>query len=185
MEESGKEPSPPKLLLTRLSDGHCPCITRAFGRYLAEAASVCLHHHDQILVRRVEVVGDFEASFLLRRLAVSDQMSRTLADLTVTTELGAVAIAILLVEELTEYQAVYRSATSTGIDYWLADQDDEELGLTARLESSGLLDGGEVQRKRRIREKLKQTERSDATGLPVVVVVVDFRDLVAEVAKRS
>ena len=179
-----KQPSS-QLSLTRLADGHCPCITKAQGRHLAEAASVCIENRQHPSSKLLKVIGDLEAIFLLSRLRVTDQMVRALADLTVATADGAVAIAICIVEELTEYQAVFRSAIGTGHDYWLADKANDDMKFSARLECSGTLQGGEQERKRRVREKLKQTERSDATGIPAIVVVVDFSDLVAQVAKKT
>ncbi len=184
MNKNGKTERPRKLSLRRLADGHCPCITKALGRYLAEAASVCIENRRHPASKPLNVVGDYAAIFLLNRPRVSDQMVRTLADLKEATEFGAVAIAICVVEELTEYQAVHRSAISTGVDYWLADKASEDLRLSARLECSGTLQGGEQERKRRVREKLKQTKQSDATGIPALVVVVDFSDLVTEVATK-
>ena len=184
MSGNGKDDPQRTLALNRLADGHCPCITKAQGRHLAEAASVCIANRQHPPSKRLAVVGDLTAIFYLKRLRVSSQMSRSLADLSVATELGAVAIAICVVEDLTNYQAVYRSATATGIDYWLADKTSDDLGFSARLECSGTLQGGETERKRRIRDKLKQTKQSDGTGLPAIVVVVDFSDLVAQVAKK-
>lgn len=185
MNKNGNAERPPKLSLHKLADGHCPCITKALGRHLAEAASVCIENRRHPASKPLNVVGDYVAIFLLNRPRVTDQMVRTLADLQEATEFGAVAIAICVVEELTEYQAVYRSAISTGVDYWLADKASEDLGFSARLECSGTLQGGEQERKRRVREKLKQTKQSDASGIPALVVVVDFSDLVSEVATRS
>jgi len=186
MTREGVEPIPRRLLLTRLADGKCPCITRARGRSLAEAASYCLLNNERSLIRILEVVGDFPAKFALRRLDVTGQMSRMLADRQEATEDGGAAIAVLLVEELTSWKAVFRSPKGSGVDYWLSGRDSEDLAFEARLECSGLLDGGgESKRKQRVRAKLKQTESSDDTGLPAVVIVVDFRDMVAEVVQKS
>jgi hypothetical protein len=173
-----------KLSLNRLAEGKCPCITKGQGRYLAEAASVCIDDQGHALVSKLGVLGDHDKVFDLRRLAVQDQMSRALADLKEATEFGAEALAILLVQELTEFQAVLRAVTMTGVDYWLADKDDADLALSGRLEVSGTLAGGEAERKKRVREKLKQTSQSDSRGIPAMVVVVEFGDLIAEVVKK-
>jgi len=186
MTKNGPEGTQRKLSLIRLADVHCPCITKAQGRHLAEAASVCIENRQHSSSKTLDVIGDLAAIFLLSRPRVTDQMVRALADLTEATGFGAAAIAICIVEELTEYQAVYRSAIGTGHDYWLSDKAADDLSFSARLECSGTLQGGERERKRkrRVREKLKQTEQSDATGIPAIVVVVDFSDLVAQVAKK-
>lgn len=184
MSKNRPEGTHRKLSLIRLADGHCPCITKAQGRHLAEAASVCIENRQHSSSKTLDVIGDLAAVFLLSRPRITDQMIRSLADLTEATGFGAAAIAICIVEELTEYQAVHRSAIGTGHDYWLSDKADDDLSFSARLECSGTLQGGERERKRRVREKLKQTEQSDATGIPAIVVVVDFSDLVAQVAKK-
>ena len=173
-----------KLSLHRLADGKCPCITAAQGRYLAEAASICIDHQQHTLTAALEVVGDAPEVFDLRRLQVNDQMARALADLKEATEFGAAGIAILLVEETTEFHAVQRAVNSTGIDYWLSEKDDPDLAFSARLEVSGSLSGGGSERKKRVRQKLKQTEQSDGRGLPAIVAVVEFGELVAEVVKK-
>ena len=184
MNKNGKQKVPPKLSLTRLADG-LPCLTKAQGRHLAEAATVCIENRRHPATKTLDVVGDLQAVFLLNRPRMTDQMARSFADLIEATELGATAIAICVVQELTVYQAVWRSAVGTGVDYWLAEKTSDDMRLSARLECSGTLDGGERERKRRVREKLKQTEPSDATGIKAFVVVVDFRDLAAQVAIKS
>ena len=159
MSKNGTKENHRKLSLVRLADGHCPCITKALGRYLAEAASVCIDNRQHSASKTLDVVGDLTAIFLLSRPRVTVQMARALADLTEATGFGAVAIAICVVEELTEYQAVFRAAIGTGHDYWLANKVSDDMAYSARLECSGTLQGGEAERKRRVREKLRQTDR--------------------------
>jgi hypothetical protein len=173
-----------KLSLYRLADGKCECIPKGKGRFLAEAASVCIAKEGHPLISALKVVGDHSAIFDLRRLPVDDQMVRAFKDPREATEFGAEGIAISLVSEITEFQAVERAVTSTGIDYWLADKYDDELRLTARLEISGIKSGGEAERKRRVRGKLEQTKQSDDRGIPAMVVVVEFGGLVAEVVNK-
>jgi hypothetical protein len=182
-KEKPKE-SHAKLSLLKLAEGKCPCITKGQGRHLAEAASVCIDERGHPTVSKLEVLGIHPTFFDLRRLAVNDQMSRALADLKEATELGAAALAILLIEELTEFQAVERAVAPNGVDYWLSDKDDPNLLWSARLEVSGTLAGGQTERKKRIKQKLKQTDQSDGRGIPAMVVVVEFGELVAEVVKK-
>ena len=93
-------------------------------------------------------------------------------------EHGAEALALLLVREKTDYTAIRRSVTSTGIDYWLGYQqtaDDQIFDNSARLEVSGILRSSLTNKvKYRVKAKRKQTERSDSTSLPAFVVVVEF-----------
>lgn len=104
-------------------------------------------------------------------------------------ELGTVAIALLLVREKTEYSAIRRSVTSTGIDYWLASANDEKDQIfsheSARLEVSGILRKSRTNRVAyRVNQKQKQTERSDYTSFPAFVVVVEFSQPEAELSRR-
>jgi hypothetical protein len=106
-------------------------------------------------------------------------------------EHGAEAIALLLVREKTDYTAIQRSVTSTGIDYWLGYKDDVVSGQifsprSARLEVSGILRQNETNRlKARMGRKVKQTKRSDNATFPVYIVVVEFSQPVAEVRFRN
>ena len=86
----------------------------------------------------------------------------------------AVAIAIAIIIELTEYIIVRRARKKTGFDYWLGHKKD---CFEARLEISGVLAGGQSQIDSRLQEKLGQMEQSDDTRLPgyAVVVQVPYR----------
>jgi hypothetical protein len=105
-------------------------------------------------------------------------------------EQGAEAIALLLVREQTDYTAIQRSVTSTGIDYWLGYKDDIISGQifspsSARLEVSGILRQSEANRLRaRVQRKIQQTKRSDSATFPAYIVVVEFGQPVAEVTFR-
>ncbi len=104
-----------------------------------------------------------------------------------STELGAMAIAVLLSGKEIGYSAIQRSVKGTGIDYWLGDGDDPHFQNKARLEISGILkaSGNNVERavKARVNQKLRQTERSDGS-LPAYVIVVEFGSPLADAQKR-
>src|SRR5271167_4337074 len=57
------------------------------------------------------------------------------------TENGAVGVAILLVDRLTDYHIVQRSWKKTGFDYWLGFKDAVVFQGCARLEVSGIRQG--------------------------------------------
>ena len=105
-------------------------------------------------------------------------------------EHGAEAIALLLVREQTNYTAIQRSVTSTGIDYWLGYKEDVIDGQifssrNARLEVSGILRQSAANRvQERVRRKIQQTKRSDSATFPAYIVVVEFSQPVAEVTFR-
>ena len=118
--------------------------------------------------------GHYETSFALDWPATTDQLRREWADPQEATENGAVAVAILLADIMTEYYVIERSYKSTGIDYWLGKKDEFFLQKAARLEASGIRNGERHSVDARVKAKLKQSEQSKSTGLPVVVVVVEF-----------
>lgn len=102
---------------------------------------------------------------------------------------GAVAIALLIVREFTDYTALKRSVTKTGIDYWLCYKSGSSQIFgkeSARLEVSGILKenaGNTVKRRRK--KKIDQTKQSDDTLFPVYVVVVEFSKPKAEMVLRN
>ena len=106
---------------------------------------------------------------------ITEVEKRTWSDLQETTEKGAEGMAALLVTRYTPYKIIHRAAKGTGIDYWLGHQDALlPFQDAARLEVSGILKGTRTQLKSRTLMKIKQTEQSDDTDLPVYVVVMEF-----------
>lgn len=104
-------------------------------------------------------------------------------------EYGAEAISFLLIRELTEYTAIERAATGTGIDYWLGRKKRSGKNIftysDARLEVSGILketDSNTVVK--RIKEKLKQTHPTDDT-FPVFISVVEFSQPHAQMVLKN
>jgi hypothetical protein len=92
------------------------------------------------------------------------------------TEEGAEAIALLVAVDRTEYTAVERASTSTGIDYWLGYKDNlnNPFKRAGRLEISGILKESETNTvKIRVKRKLAQTLPTDST-FSVYVIVVEF-----------
>jgi hypothetical protein len=75
-------------------------------------------------------------------------------------------------------------AESTTV-WWfrLGKKEDDLFQNAARLEVSGIRRGPALV-SARVRAKLKQTSQSDATGLPAIVVVVEFGTPVAEIGQK-
>jgi hypothetical protein len=172
--------------LRQLSKG-IPALTAAMGAVHAQNAAVCLENqgHDQSC--QLAVPADQERKYWLRRHRVTKQMRRAYADSREATDRGACGIAILVVREMTGLTVLERAVIGNGIDYWLAPEgDDSELPFqrTARLEVSGILHGTDADITTRKKQKRKQTEQSDGTGLPAYAVVVEFSRPVVEVEKR-
>jgi len=164
-----------------------PGLTVAHGQSLAEQAAVCFDHcgHGKGVILNVK--GWKDCTYCLICPEVTDQVRRTHNDLQVATEHGAYAVAICTVSDLTGFLIVLRSRKGSGFDYWIGRNHDSDgvcLKGKARLEVSGTLRGPTDEVERRLREKCKQTERSDSTGLPAFVVVVQFDEPLAKVVKR-
>lgn len=102
------------------------------------------------------------------------------------TEDGAEAIGILLSIERTDYTAIERATTTTGIDYWLGykDNPNNPFKRAGRLEISGIFKESETNTvARRVEGKLIQT-RPTAHTFPVYVVVVEFGKPYATMVKK-
>lgn len=178
-------PTPPLLDLRKFGEGPgLPALTVAAGRFLAEAAAVCLESQGHVPGVTLAARAPDPVAFTLQWPEVSDQTRRTFNDMQDATEFGACGIAILLVLALTGFTVVERSRKGTGFDYWLGHPTGLPFQNKARLEVSGILRGTEGQIAARMREKLKQTEASDETLLPAYAVVVEFSRPRAEVGKR-
>lgn len=172
--------------LRQLESG-IPALTQALGRVHAEAAAVCLENqgHQEpasLQVRKIET-----PKYDLRWPAITDTMRRAYEDMERATELGAYGVAILLVKDQTGLTAVRQSRKGTGFDYWLGpDGTDDQLVFqdAARLEVSGILSGTDSQFLTRVKQKLKQTQPSDSSGLPAYACVVEFSRPQAEIATK-
>jgi hypothetical protein len=90
------------------------------------------------------------------------------------TEDGAYAMAICLAMEITNTTVILQARRRTGFDYWLGESEDSLFQNMSRLEVSGILDGDDSEISTRVRLKQEQTQKSDATGLPAYVCVVEF-----------
>jgi hypothetical protein len=161
-----------------------PGLTATAGRFLAEAAAVCLErcgHGEQF---DLPVVGFANQSYPASRSSVDDQMKRTYGDMQEATEHGACAVAILVTKELTKFTVIERSMKGTGFDYWVGEDEQLPFQDKTRLEVSGILCGKLADIERRVREKCHQTERSDGMGLAALVFVVEFSQPIVKVIKR-
>ena len=165
-----------ELDLENLASGLGGLNPRVTGFY-AEAAAICLseegHRNGQLLT----VHGIIKDLVRLLWDALPDQAFNSWKDQEVATEFGAVAIALLLIEEFTEYTVRMQSRKRTGFDYLLGlksgDGGDASPDGFARLEVSGIRNGrfGDIQR--RLHQKLARAQRFDQS-LSIFVIVVEF-----------
>ena len=171
--------------LDRLSNDFGPGLSSAGGAYIAEAAAVCLDSRGHASGIQLPTQGHFQRAYLLRFGPVTDQERRTHADLEVATENGAYALSILIIESCTGLSVVERSRKGTGFDYWLGHGNGSDMPFVdkARLEVSGIREGGPQDIDRRVSAKLRQVSPSDGR-LSAYIVVVEFSAPVAKVAKK-
>lgn len=176
----------PKILdLKFLSHGSVPAISKAVGAMLAEAGGVCLEAEGHNPTADLTVTGNITGNFLLNWSPIPRDVLRSWQDEQYTTEQGACAVAVLLADQELDYRVIRTSARGTGFDYWMGDADTELFQDKARLEVSGIRQGTTGQIHQRVRQKLRQTKKSDSSGLPVYVVVVEFGQPRAQVKERS
>jgi len=93
------------------------------------------------------------------------------------TQFGAEAVALLISIKITEFDAVERSMTKSGIDYWLgysSDGPDKPFQRASRLEISGIFEESKTNKvSSRVKSKTAQTHPTDLFS-PAYVVVVEF-----------
>jgi hypothetical protein len=174
-----------KLLLSDLKAG-IPALTEVAGAYMVEACLVCMEDQSHQSGVLLSVAGTFSAEYSINwEGTVTDSMRRYWKDEEVTTEHAAYGIAILLVRELTGYTAVERSSKGPGFDYWLGNNTDDDLIFQnmARLEVSGIRSGSDKSVGQRVKQKLKQTERSDG-DYPAYIAVIEFSKPMSQVVKK-
>lgn len=175
-----------ELNLDDLSNGKIPGITQRLGGSLAEAGSVCLESEGHAQGVQLTVRGDVNNRYSVRWHPVDDQAHRAWGDTTEATEYGAAGIAALLTERALPYTIIERSMKDTGFDYWLGDgASDLPMEHVARLEVSDIRHGNDRDIRRRVKDKLKQTDRSDSVFLPAYVILVEFGNPLAEVRKNE
>ena len=150
----------------------------AVGAYFSEASALCFA--DQFHESGIELkVGGVNRSFYVYwDCQITDQTRRSFADQDELTELGAVGVAILLILEIqSELTILSRSAKGTGFDYWLCNKE-QQIPFSkgaARLEISGIMTRNEKNNiKYRLKNKIKQIQQSDDSGLPAYIVIVEF-----------
>ena len=184
MGNLGSDASLGILDLSDLGTGAVPAITQALGNMLAEAAGVCLESQGHMPGAPLMVRGYINDSHVLVWPTITEQALRAWNDLEYTTHHGAAGIAVLLADRKLDQTVIEASRKGTGIDYWLGDESDETFQHKARLEVSGIRRGDDQVLRGRVRQKLRQTDRSDDSGLPAYIIVVEFGRPLAEVREK-
>lgn len=162
-----------------------PAIDPGLGREFALTAGICLEKQGHSQGVALSVRGHIEGNEALSWPPITQQAILSF-DRDEATERGATGIAVLLLRQRIGLVTIRRGAIGEGIDYWMgqADAAPESAQPVARLEISGTLYGGAADIRSRVRKKLEQTAPTDDTLLPAYVVVVGFRQPVAEVRRK-
>lgn len=150
----------------------------------SEAASVCLDNQGHGSGKEIKIEGDLEGQFKLVWKEVTDQMRRSRNDLEDAVEGGAYRLAMLVIEKLTSLKVTKQSQKRTGFDYWLGEGNEDGVQGLARLEVSGILKGTRGQINQRLKEKMRQTQKSDNLKIPAYIVIVEFSQPIMKIKKR-
>lgn len=173
-----------KMLLDELENG-LPGVSKAWGKFLCEASSLCLSLKNHASGVEMQIKGDAETRFqVFWNNEITGQTRRAWNDTQELTEYGAAGIAILLIQEMTDFVVIRRGVKGEGIDYWLGYKTDKEpFQDAARLEVSGIFEGNEAKIKARLKQKKAQTFPTDK-DYPAYIVIVEFSEPVSHLEKK-
>jgi hypothetical protein len=152
---------------------------------MEHACTYCLSEQGHVGGVFLEVTGDTPRRYVLQIPPLTEQISAEFAADERATELGACGIAVLLARRMLNFPNIERARRGGGFDYWLGNEPDVyPFQHNARLEVSGIRSGGELEIKRRVRQKERQTAASDHTRLPAYAAIVEFSAPLAHVSRR-
>lgn len=172
------------IVLEDLKRGY-PGLDEDAGATHRKAAMVCLDSKDHKSGVHCEMKSLKETLSMLRitwNEAVTRQMKNTRYDRREATEMGAAGVAILVILAFTEYTVLRRMDIDekTGMDYWLSKSANAN-NLTenfllgdARLEVAGRRSASTDTVRRIVQSKLDRSTKSDVTGTPAYVIVMEF-----------
>ncbi len=165
-----------------------PVIPEEAVPFYKQNCMVCLDNqgHQSGVALHVDKDGEYKEFAIVWLGEVTDQMRQNqYTDLVKATDFAACTIALLLISELSPYQAIEQSIIGTTIDYYLIPREQDEtliFNRAARLEVSGILYESESNTvTRRVREKLKRLKPEG--DLPDYVIVVEFSKPRSQVVK--
>ena len=179
MAKDKKKKAMDQISLNELRDGSClayPAPTSHWSS-CAAAASYCLavnRHEPPETSMFIEWVEIAEASLIWEHPGTAECLGWK--DRQIAVEWGAYGIAALLICRLTPYKVLERARKNGGFDFWLSEIDDSEalpFQHSARMEVSGIMRGNHNRINERVRKKLVQIARSNASK-PRYVAVIEF-----------
>ncbi len=168
------------LNLNSLHDG-IPALSSGRAHMLKESCIWCLDecdHYNGVTIKAFNCGTKEKLSICWEDKLIDLESIKRAYNRDDAIEYGAEAISFLLIRECTNYTAIRRAATGTGIDYWLGNKKVRGNNIfnktDARLEVSGILkETASNSIQKRVKEKLKQTTPTDNT-FPVFVTVIEF-----------
>jgi len=152
----------------------------------SEAAAVCLdfHQHPQEIIIKASF-NNVNREFKLIWKKVTPKIRASRNDMGYSVESGAYCLAMMVLKELTDFTTVKQSKKGTGFDYWLSKAPSSNgLQEQARMEVSGILKGTVGQINQRLKEKIKQTQKSDSMKIPAFIVIVEFSTPLLKIVKK-
>lgn len=171
------------LNLDSLYQSIIPVISAEAAGFYIENCMVCFHsqgHNSGIQMRVLDSDATEKYCEVRWSASITDKLLRSHA-LRQATDHAACAIALLLIQKLTEFAAIEMAPIGTTVDYYLVPQGREEddfliFNGTARLEISGILQESPTNSvESRIKEKLKRLLPDyDDDNHPTYVIVVEF-----------
>lgn len=176
-----------ELSLDSLRQGHT-IITPDSAGYFIENCKVCFHNQNHTSGVKLRVQYDESTSFfrVVWQGDVTSSMLRAWGkEQKTNTEVGAIALTMLLMAELTNYQAIAGAGYGTGMDYALTDQPQDEMmifnEITAFLEITGIATQTRHNTvNERISEKKSRVDRVRGKSgnllgsLPAIISCVEF-----------
>lgn len=174
-----------QLLDVQYIHSNIPGITDAIAQYLHESCEVCLKFHGHLPGVLLSLDGNLAPSQslpLIWKQSLPNNAPQAHADLQDSTEDGAVALALLLVTNYTEYAVVSRAPKGEGFDYFLQPKNQLQnqlrlnesnfLSLSYHLEVSGILkETRNNSRIQRLQEKRQRFQKFETKGINLVIIV--------------
>jgi hypothetical protein len=150
-----------------------PNLLEEWLRAVAKAAAICLEDQGHPGSCKLRLSGDFTGTSTLKWASLSQDAYNTWNDRDEAVENGACCIAIILAPKITGMPAIHKAKKGGGYDYFVAEQD--ALPFSGyRLEVSGIACCRGSDLATRVRDKHRQLEQSDDSGIPGLVIVTEF-----------
>ncbi len=167
-----------KIMLSSLANG-IEGVTKGFGGYMMECAGYSFMQQNHVSGVRLKVKTDKQDQIfeVYWNTMMSSTLKKTTADSQRTVEFGAMGLAILLTLKLTKYKCFETSSKGSGIDFWLYEEESDDLDFSkgARLEVSGIMKETKVNTvKKRVGVKKKQSTKSQGSNKVAYISVSEF-----------